>query len=96
MLFVFYMQEDHHLTSCLSTLFHACARIEKVYSLPLCASDVQYSQEFCRPGQHVCDLKTAALLNLGRFSVSSAQHLAPYTITPTKVLKLNEYTNSLW
>jgi len=38
---------------------------------------------------------TSALLNLG-FSASSAQHLAPSTIAPTKVLKSNEPTNSLW
>jgi len=33
---------------------------------------------------------TAALINLG-FSASSAQHLAPSTIAPTKVLKLNQF-----
>jgi len=38
---------------------------------------------------------SAALLNLG-FSASSAQHLAPSTIPPTKVLKSNEPTISLW
>jgi len=38
---------------------------------------------------------TASLLNLG-FSASSAQHLAPSTISPTRVLKSNEPTNSLW
>jgi len=51
---------DHQSTSCLSALFHACAYIEKVCSSPLCASDVQYSQEFCTPGQYVRDLNCCA------------------------------------
>jgi len=39
---------------------------------------------------------TATLLNLGFFFASSAQHLAPSTIAPTKILKSNKPTNSLW
>jgi len=49
-LVVLYVQEYHQSTSCLSALFHACAHIEKVCSLPLCVSDVQCSQDFCTPG----------------------------------------------
>ena len=82
---VLYVQEDHHSTSCLSALFHACAHIKKDCSSPLCASDVQYSQEFYSPGHHIHDLNCCAA-KLG-FCASSAQHLAPSTIEPTKVLK---------
>jgi len=55
-----YVQEDHQLTSCLSILFHTCGHLEKVCSMPLCASDVQYSQEFHVPGQHIRDLNCCA------------------------------------
>jgi len=55
-----YVQKDHQLTSCLSALFHACGLLEKVCSLPLCTSDVQYSQEFYIPGQHIRDLNCCA------------------------------------
>jgi len=48
-----YFQEDHQSTSCLSALFHACGHLEKVCSSPLCASDVQYSEELYIPGQHI-------------------------------------------
>ena len=59
-LVVLYVQEDNQSTSCLSALFHACGHLEKVCSLPLCASDVQYSQEFYTPGRHIRDLNCCA------------------------------------
>jgi len=55
-----YVQEDHQSTSCLSALFHTCGHLKKVCSSPLCASDVQYSQEFDIPGQHIRDLNCCA------------------------------------
>jgi len=55
-----YLQEDHQSTSCLSALFHACGHLEKVCSSPLCASDVQCSQEFYIPDQHIRDLNCCA------------------------------------
>ena len=55
-LVVLYVQEDHTSTSRLSALFHTFTHIEKVCSSPLFASDVQYYQEFCTPGQYVRDL----------------------------------------
>jgi len=59
-LVVLYVQEDHQSTSCLSALFHACGHLEKVCSSPLCASDVQYSQEFYTPNQHIRNLNCFA------------------------------------
>jgi len=41
------------------TLSRVCTH-KKICSSPLCASDVQYSQEFCTPGQHVRDLNCCA------------------------------------
>jgi len=55
-----YVQEDHQLTTCLPTLFHACGHLEKVCSSPLCASNVPNSQEFYIPGQHIRDLNCCA------------------------------------
>jgi len=55
-----YVQKDHQLTSCLSALFHACGHLEKVCSSSLCASDVQCSQEFYIPSQHIRDLNCCA------------------------------------
>jgi len=59
-LVVLYVQEGHQSTACLSVLFHACGHLKKVCSSPLCASDVQYSQEFYIPGQHIRDLNCCA------------------------------------
>ena len=59
-LVVLYAQEDHQSTSCLSALFHACGHPEKVCSPPLCALDVQYSQEIYTPGQYIRDLNFCA------------------------------------
>ena len=70
--------------SCLSALFHACVHIEKVCSSPLCASDVQYNQEFCTPGQHVRDLNCCAvkywilcLVNPTPYSFHHGTHRGP-------------------
>jgi len=94
---VLYVQEDHHLTSCSSALFHACGHLEKVCSSPLCASDVQYSQEFYTPGQYIRDLNCCAakswLLCLISPTPCSFHHCIHQGFL---VLKSNEPTNSLW
>jgi len=41
-------------------LFHECGHLEQVFSSPLCASDVQYNQEFYTIDHHIRDLNYCA------------------------------------